>query len=78
MVEKSKDGGEHIVRAPIIFGCCFIFGAHPAPRRIQGAIDSAVEKMSSEVGRAADGFGAIATNIGQYNALMGRNDTLEK
>ncbi len=78
MAEKSKDVGGHIVLAAIIFGCCFIFGAHLASSRIQGAIDNAVEKMSNEVGRAADGLGAIATNTGQYTALMGQNDTPEQ
>ena len=45
MAEKSKDVGGHLVLAAIIFGCCFIFGAHLASSRIQGAIDNAVEKM---------------------------------
>ena len=78
MAEKSKDVGGHIVLAAIIFGCCFIFGAHLASSRIQGAIDNAVEKMSAEVGRAADGLGTIATNTGQYTALMSQSETPEK
>ena len=73
MAQKSKDVGGHIVLAAIIFGCCFIFGAHLASSRIQGAIDNAVEKMSGEVGRAADGLGTIAANTSRYTAMMGQN-----
>ena len=78
MAEKSRDVGGHIVLAAIIFGSCFIFGTHLASSRIQGAIDNAVEKMGGEVGRAADGLTTIATNSGQYTALMGQGDTSEK
>ena len=78
MAEKSKDVGGHIVLAAIIFGCCFIFGVHLASSRIQGAIENAVEKMSGEVGRAADGLATIATNTGQYTALMSQGDSQEK
>jgi hypothetical protein len=78
MADKSKDVGGHIVLAAIIFGCCFIFGAHLASSRIEGAINKAVEKMSTEVGRAADGLEKIAGNIGQDTALMGQSDNSEK
>lgn len=70
MAEKSGDIGGHIVLAAIIFGACLIFAAHLASNRIQGAINNAVEKMSTEVGRAADGLHLIAENTGQYTALM--------
>ena len=78
MGEKQKDVGGHIVLAAIIFGCCFIFGAHLASSRIQGAIDNATEKMSSELGRSANGLGSIAANTGQYTALMGQSNNLKK
>jgi hypothetical protein len=70
MAESKKDIGGHIVLAAIIFGCCVIFAAHLASSRIQVAIHDAVEKMSAEVGRAATGLETIASNSGQYTALM--------
>ena len=71
MAERSKDLGGHIVLAAIIFGGCLIFAAHLASSRVQGAIDEAVEKMSTEVGRAATGLETIAGNTGRYTTLMG-------
>ena len=73
MAEKSKDIGGHIVIAAIIFGSSLIFAAHLASSRVQGAINNAVEKMSTEVGRAATGLEEIAVNTGQYKALMIEN-----
>ena len=78
MAEKSGDIGGHIVLAAIIFGGCLIFAAHLASNRIQGAINNAVEKMSTEVGRAADGLHLIADNTGQYTALMEQRDRSNK
>ncbi|MGA7277586.1 MAG: hypothetical protein WBW79_06575 [Desulfocapsaceae bacterium] len=78
MAEGSKDIGGHIVLAAIIFGGCLIFAAHLASSRLQGAIDNAVEKMSTEVGRAATGLETIASNTGQYTTLMGQLTNSEK
>ena len=70
MTERTKDIGGQIVLAAIIFGCCLIFAAHLASNRIQVAINNAVEKMSTEVGRAATSMEVIAQNTAQYKALM--------
>ena len=78
MAEKSKDIGGHIVIAAIIFGSCLIFAAHLASNRIEGAINNAVEKMSTEVGRAASGIEIIANNTGQYKALMLENKNMSE
>lgn len=78
MAEISKDLGGHIVLAAIIFGGCVIIAAHLASSRIQGAINQAVEKMSSEVGRAATGIEEIARTTGQYTVLMGTDEENSK
>ena len=78
MAEESKDIGGHIVLAAIIFGGCLIFASHLASSRIQGAINNAVEKMSSEVGRAAGALETIAVNSGQYKALMEPTQTKQE
>ena len=78
MAEKLIDIGGHIVLAAIIFSCCLIFAAHLASNRIQGTINNAVEKMSAEVGRAATGLKTIASNTGQYTALMDQHRDTDK
>ena len=78
MAEKSKDIGGHMVISAIIFGCCLIFAAHMASNRIQGVINNAVEKMSAEVGRAAAGLQTIASNTGEYTALMDQRSDSDK